>query len=470
MGTAGADVIDLTEIIEQQKFSKFILRLIAVSVLVTFFDGYDMQGIGYVAPYLGSAFHLNKLMMGNLFSIGLIGNVFGGFLIGGIGDHFGRRPAIIWSTFAFGILTCALGLARNYEQFLLLRFFDGVAIGGMLPVCWALNIEYAPKRYRSTIVTIVMAGYSIGASSAGPITVWLVPRFGWPSAFLFGGIFSLLAAALLSLTLPESIRFLSKTGRKKNVIEQVVRQLAPHRAVSPATQFILADEMEDTSRRGSKLAALFQGQLRWITPLLWIAYAVSSMAVYFGATWGPIVFESLGFTRSTSAFASSINTLGGLLGGLLLMRLTDRFGAISVGIMPFLAIPFLLVCGLATVQPSMFLVLVFLASVAYIGAHFGLISIAGIFYPSDYRSTGAGWAATISKLGSIAGPLAGGIILSSSLAVRSTYAILAICPAVVGLCAVTLGLLHMRMLRGDPRAPSSKIHATPTTLLEGRQR
>ena len=30
----------------------------------------------------------------------------------------------------------------------LLRFIDGIPLGGMLPLAWALNIEYAPKRYR----------------------------------------------------------------------------------------------------------------------------------------------------------------------------------------------------------------------------------------------------------------------------------------------------------------------------------
>ncbi len=446
--TAPADAVDLSQIIERQRFSGFILRLVAVSVVVTLFDGYDMQGIAYVAPYLQTAFHLDKLMLGNLFSAGIVGNVIGGFAVGWCGDRFGRRPAIIGSTAAFGVLTCCLALARSYDQFMVLRFLDGIVIGGMLPVCWALNIEYAPKRFRATIVTVVMMGYTIGSSAAGPIAIWFIPRFGWPSAFLFGGVGSLLAAVLLYFTLPESIRFLCSRGRRRDVIARTVKRLAPDRAIGPETRFILSDEA--VGERGQfDLSPLFEGELRWITPLIWIAYTVSSVGVYFSASWGPIVFENLGFTRSTAAWAASVNALGGMLGGLALMRFTDRYGTISISVLPALVIPVLLVCGLVPLAQTPFLILVFVSTLLLVGAQFGVISIAGIFYPSAHRSTGAGWASTVAKIGSIAGPIAGGIILSSHLPVRNVYAILAVCPFVMALCLLALGLLHRSIIRRD---------------------
>ena len=52
-----------------------------------------------------------------------------------------------------------------------------------------------------------------------------------------------------------------------------------------------------------------------------------------------------------------------------------------------------------------------------------------IFYPSAYRANGAGWATSVAKIGSIAGPV-GGWVLGTSLPVRNIYAVLAICPAV----------------------------------------
>ena len=77
-------------------------------------------------------------------------------------------------------------------------------------------------------------------------------------------------------------------------------------------------------------ALLFRDQLRIITPLLWVAYIASSMAVFFLATWTPLVFEALNFTRPQAALAGSVNAVAGAVGGLLLMRFTDNLGAIAI--------------------------------------------------------------------------------------------------------------------------------------------
>ncbi len=84
-------------------------------------------------------------------------------------------------------------------------------------------------------------------------------------------------------------------------------------------------------------------------------------------------------------------------------------------------------------------------------------SIAGIFYPSAYRANGAGWAGSIAKIGSIAAPLIGAQVLSTSLPVKNTYALLAICPAVFGLCILLIGLIDRRLRRTgvtDASAPA----------------
>ena len=61
-----------------------------------------------------------------------------------------------------------------------------------------------------------------------------------------------------------------------------------------------------------------------------------------------------------------------------------------------------------------------------IGGHFGMHSICGIFYPSAYRANGAGWATSVAKIGSIAGPAVGGLVVGTSLPVRNIYAVLAV--------------------------------------------
>ncbi len=228
---------------------------------MTFFDGFDMNAIAYAAPALAPAFHLDKVMIGNLFSIGLVGTTIGGFALGSLGDRIGRRPTIILAVASFGVLALGFALVRSYAALLAVRLVDGIASGGMLPVCWALNIEYAPRRWRATIVTVIMVGYSLGISLAGPIAIWLMPQFGWQSLFVFGGGLSLLAALLLLPTLPESIRYLALEGARPEAVARVLRRLLPAE-VPDAAEFVVSDE--EGVAKDFRPALLFRDELRCV--------------------------------------------------------------------------------------------------------------------------------------------------------------------------------------------------------------
>ena len=440
--------IDLSEIIEKQKLSSFIVRVVFLSWLVTFFDGFDMGAMSFVAPDLSAALHISRLTLGKVFSAGQTGMVLGGFLFGYLGDLIGRRMSIIVATISFGILTLGLAASGNYAALFALRFVQGIAVGGLLPLAWALNIEYVPRRFRSTVVTLIMLGWTFGSSFAGPMTIWLVPRYGWRSLFVFGGCAAFLVTGLLIFFLPESVKFLANTNRRPDLIARYAQRLAPEAAISAADQFVVSGEGSGSIMR-FRVSLLFRGELRWITPLIWTAYTLSSVAVFFCSSWGPTILQTIGFSRSTASLAVSITSLGGALGGLLLTHFVDKRGAISIMAFPLLAVPTLLAMGLTGIRGNGFLVLNFFAMMFLIGAHLGLQSIAGIFYPSAYRANGAGWAASIGKIGSIVGPLIGGILLSSRLPVKHVYALLSICPVLVGVGVLLIGRRQRNMASGN---------------------
>jgi AAHS family 4-hydroxybenzoate transporter-like MFS transporter len=450
-------VIDVTPLIERKKLSGFVVRLVAISWIITFFDGFDINVISFVAPYLATAYKIDRTWMGYLFSIGLVGTMIGGFAFGYIGDRIGRRPAIIGATAAFGVLTLVFALADSYWQLFTVRLVDGLAIGGMLPLCWALNIEYVPKRYQATVVTVIMLGYSFGTALGGPIANWLIPRHGWQSVYVLGGCCSLAAAVLLLALLPESIKFLVAKQAPSAQIAKAVRRMAPTLSMPANARFIMSDERAvATGAPPFRPSVLFIGVLRWVTPIFWFGYIVDSMAVFFLATWTPLLFEALGLTRADAANFASVNSLGGALGGLMLMRFVDNRGPGAITMMPLLAIPLLLVIGLADLGHGVaFLGVAFLVAVTIIGGHYGMHSTAGLFYPSAYRGNGAGWATSVAKVGSIAGPALGGLILSTQLPARQIFVCLALCPALMAVCMWTIGRIY-----GNPaaRQPTVRTH------------
>jgi MFS transporter, AAHS family, 4-hydroxybenzoate transporter len=439
-----AGVVDVSALIERPRIPRFVARLILVSWVVTFFDGYDMNVIAFAAPYLRTEYGLDTSMLTHVFAAGILGALFGGFLFGFLGDRIGRRPAIILATTLFGVLTLLLSRAGSYEQLLVLRFANGMALGGALPLIWALSVEYVATRYRATVVTLIMLGYGIGVAASGPISIQLIPRFGWRAVFLFGGTASLLAALLLWRALPESLRFLATRPHDSRRMARIVRRLAPDIVVPDDARFTMTGLEKSSAERWWDVRALFRGPVRWVTPLLWISFAASSMTTYFFTTWGPLVFEALGLSRATAAYASSLNSLAGAVGAVSLMRFTDRIGTISVGVMPAIAVPLLLVIGLAPIGQAAFLGMMGLLYVFLGGSHYGITSIGGTFYPTTHRALGSGWMSAAGKAGSVAGPFVGGWVLSSHIPVQRTFVWLALAPAIFAAATFTIGILERR--------------------------
>jgi AAHS family 4-hydroxybenzoate transporter-like MFS transporter len=458
MTSRAARTVDVTALMDDRRLSAFNYRLIALSWIITVFDGLDIMMVSFTAPYMRDELHLTKAMLGNIFAIGTAGMVIGGLACSYVGDRIGRRPMILACAFTFGILTIATGLTSTYEALLALRFLDGLAIGGMLPLAWALNIEFVPKRMRSTVVAVIMMGYSLGSAGAGPLTNLIAPTHGWEGVYIAGGVGTLICAVALAINLPESVRFLVSKGRKPDLVARTIRRVIPASDVRPDDHFILGDEQ--TIKSNFHIRMLFEGRLAIVTPLLWLGYTVSSLAIYFGANWGPSVLEELHIPRQTAAWVSATGSLLGAFGGVLVMRINDRHGLWFVALAPALAVPLLLANGFGLVPIGAFKVAVILQATLIGAEHAAIISICGIFYPSAIRASGAGSVSSFGKIGGVLGPLIGAVVLSSGLPILRSYAILAICPAV--LCACFLGIAAATRIRVHPE-PEDVVDVVPAS-------
>ena len=447
--------IDVAAFLDKRPLDRFSVKLILISWLITLFDGFDMLMISYTAPWMRDELGLSPEQLGTIFSAGLFGMMVGGFVFSYVGDRFGRRKTIVCTAFAFSLLTLATALAHSYEQLVLLRFVNGMAIGGMLPLAWALNIEFVPQHMRSTVVTMIMVGYSLGSSLAGPVTIWLAPDHGWQSVFVFGGVCSILSATLLLLWLPESVRFLASKQMKPDLLAATLNRLDPALEAKPTDHFHLSDERHDSSH--FTVSKLFEGDLRWLTPLLWAGYIASTLAVYFKANWGPIVYEEMHFSRETAAYVSSISGFLGAVLGLLLMRITDRRGPLAVALYPLLAAPILLLLGFGNLAGNAFLVVSLLATTLVGGSHFGILSIASVYYPTAIRANGGGWATSVAKIGGIAGPMIGGHVIASGMPIVHTFSLLAICPLLLAACAIGIAWIVARRNAVSADAPPADV-------------
>src|SRR3546814_9940594 len=97
----------------------------------------------------------------------------------------------------------------------------------MLPIAWALNIEFVPTWLRAAVVAIIMIGFAFGGVMAAPLTNWLGPVYGWQGVYIFGGVSTLVGAAAVAWGLPESVRFLISRQIKPNLLIATLKRLEP---------------------------------------------------------------------------------------------------------------------------------------------------------------------------------------------------------------------------------------------------
>src|SRR5260370_8264038 len=75
----------------------------------------------------------------------------------------------------------------------------------------------------------------------------------------------------------------------------------------------------------------------------------------------------------------------------------------------------------------------FLAGFGVVGAQIGMNALAAGLYPTSIRSTGVGWALGVGRIGSIIGPLAGGMLLSFGWNAQSVVLVAAVPPLFAGM-------------------------------------
>jgi MFS transporter, AAHS family, 4-hydroxybenzoate transporter len=214
------------ELIDQTEVGRFHFQLLAICAAVVFMDGFDAQAIGYVAPSLNQSWHLPPGALGPIFGAGLFGIMLGALVGGPAADYLGRKNVILFAAIFFGVCSLITVFVGNLQQLLVIRFITGIGLGAAMPNAIALISEYSPKRHQAILVMVMFCGFSLGAAIGGLVAGLLLPRFGWPSVFVFGGIVPLLLVPLLFAALPESVRFLLLRDPRDPRVGSIVHHLA----------------------------------------------------------------------------------------------------------------------------------------------------------------------------------------------------------------------------------------------------
>jgi AAHS family 4-hydroxybenzoate transporter-like MFS transporter len=433
-----ANSIDVAKLIDERPIGRLQIWAVLLCAVIVFAEGFDVQAIAYVAPSISTAWALKKGALGPVFSASLLGMMLGSLFIAPLADRFGRRPIIILSTLAFGVLSLATSFAWDLNSLLVLRLLTGFGLGGAMPNAIALTSEYSPERRRAFLVMLMFNGFSLGSAGGGIFAAYLAPHYGWHAVFLLGGFLPLLLAPILIWSLPESLQFLVNRGDNGPKVRALATRLDP--AIHPDTQLVTGQK---ASARGSGRDLFTNGRAP-ITVLLWLVFFMSMLDLYLVVNWLPTVLHAQGAGVGQAAIAGSIFQLGGIVGTIILGFLSDKFGR---GRMLTLAYCFAAVClaGIAYAQSGSQNLMIAIAGAGFgvVGGQIGANALSAAFYPTSFRSTGVGWCLGVGRIGSVIGPVVGGMLLSMDMSPRRLF-LLCIIPMAIAAAAAAVIQLRYR--------------------------
>ncbi len=445
-------IVDVTEVLDRQKISRFNVGLVILAFLVMMTDGYDLGAAAFAGPGLIKEWGLRGPELGVLLSSSLAAGFFGPPILGYIADHFGRKRVIVAGAFAFGLFSLAAVATTSLNQLVLTRIFAGIALAGTLPTVVSLINEFAPKHARATMVILMFSGVTFGGGLPGLIAAKFMAVHGWRILFWVGGLAPLAIVSVLVFALPESVKYLTLHPARRDELVALLKRIDSALQIGPDTQFIISGEH---NKPRFSLRALLEGPLAVLTPLYWVSNLVCLMVFYFINQWMPTVLSSSGVSVEQAAIATALFQFGGTLAGLLSMRFLDKVGFLPVPILFACAIPIVIGIGVPGHSPAVLIALVASAGFCLLGLQFGNIATEANIYPTYIRSWGVGSNFAVARIGGALGPLLGGMAFGAHLPGQQIFMIAA-APLVVGLTVALLIVPRYRAQllrqRGDAEA------------------
>ncbi len=412
----GVGVVARLERLPMTRYQRTLFSIIATA---WFFDSMDLGLMTFVLGSIKAEFGLSASQAGLLASSSFLGMFVGAATAGLLADKFGRKPIFQVSMIFWGVGSLMCGFAHNVESLMLYRVLLGFGMGMEFPIGLSMVSEIVPARSRGKYVAILEGFWPIGFIAAGAFAYFMLPVIGWrgifialavPAAFVF----------VVRRMVPESPRWLEDTGRMKEAadvmrhIEAKVEHAYGRKLPEPS---MAATAPRLSSGRKALLAEIWTGVYAKRTFMLWTTWFFALLGYYGLTTWLGALLQQAGYEITKSVLYTVYISLAGIPGFLFSAWLLEKWGrkpTCALMLLGSAVSAYLYGQAAGTRAPIEQLIAAGLMMQFFL---FGMWSVLYAYtpelYPTRTRATGSGFASSIGRVGSLAGPFAIGVLLPS---------------------------------------------------------
>jgi MFS family permease len=173
--------------------------------------------------------YVATLLTFSTYAIGYIARPIGGILFGHLGDKIGRKVALVSTLILMGITTVLIGLMPGFETLgmlapiliTVLRFIQGIAIGGEWPGSVLISMEWGTEKNRGFMATLPQIGVPLGLILGTSVTSLFIAisgdsfaTWGWRIPFILSLLLVILGL-LIRMNLMETPSFKNTLEKKE---------------------------------------------------------------------------------------------------------------------------------------------------------------------------------------------------------------------------------------------------------------
>ena len=176
-------------------------NVLIMTFIAYLYDSLDLQILAICMPVIIASLKISLADAGLLASSTMIGTALGGILFGWLAENYGRKNAAVIALAEFGLFTLAVYWVDSWAQLMVLRFLQGIGVGGLWGPIVALIAEHWNVEYRARAAGFVLSTFALGGVIAALMGRFLLTQVGWRRIFVLTGT-AVIAALLFWIFVP----------------------------------------------------------------------------------------------------------------------------------------------------------------------------------------------------------------------------------------------------------------------------
>ncbi|CAG9315634.1 unnamed protein product [Blepharisma stoltei] len=252
-------------------FGRYQLLVLCLCGSFLMAEGAELLIVTLMSSVLQKEWNLSLEVVEFMGGVLFLGTAIGTLIAGPLGDAFGRRKCMIYSSILYSIFAVVSAFMPDIWAFICTRFFLSVSIGVLVPIGTTLIVETGVENSRGLIVLAGQLLYQVGTMMVGLLGLALVPKLEplyWRELLLIAAWPAFFSTILLIFLLDESPRWLSmneKHDKCVKVLNKIARINNARRLAREEIEAIELIEKTEVENHLDRLGMIFGGDYLRIT-------------------------------------------------------------------------------------------------------------------------------------------------------------------------------------------------------------